>query len=165
MGVDYNAYIGPYVRATVEVQKKTIDRCEKHNFLAGMEFCPKCGTSKLTREQTYDADLTPPGWVECFPKGEIYNYLYSTSCMSSPDIFQKDGKSYRTYIYLPNRYRKELNIPELSGGRYSESEIPFEELDVPNILVKFNELYKEEIAYMKQWFQIEIKFGYIAYCS
>lgn len=161
MGVDHNAYIGPYLRATIEVKKQTIDKCKDHNVPPDAEFCPKCGTSKNDRIRIYDGENAPDYWEGNYSKGEFNDYFYSTSMISAPDI--ANGK--RTYIYLPNRYYKELNIPRIEGEKYSEEEVAFDELDIPEIMRKFNELFKDEIEYIKQWFEVEVKFGYVSYCS
>lgn len=99
MGVDHNAYIGPYLRVTATLETKTADYCDDHDRPADAEFCPKCGRSNKDRVRKYEDDGTPD----------------------------------------------ELNIPEITQ--------------------KFTELFKEEIDYLKQWFGVEVKFGYIAWCS
>jgi hypothetical protein len=38
-------------------------------------------------------------------------------------------------------------------------------LDVPATTEKFKELFAEELAYLKQWFEVEVKFGYVSWCS
>ena len=41
MGIDYNAYIGPYLKVKTEIKTQLYDPCENqgHNFLPNMEFC------------------------------------------------------------------------------------------------------------------------------
>lgn len=164
MGVDHNAYIGPYLRVTETVVKKKGDYCEDHN-RGDSPHCPQCGRSKTNRTFDYEENGAPDNWQEEYKKDGkdvcFYDYLCSTSFMSSPDII--GGK--RTYLYIPNRFYKELEIPRVEGGKYSEEEVPFDTLDVPGTLKKFESLFKDEIAYLKQWFEVEAKFGYIAYCS
>lgn len=160
MGVDHNAYIGPYVRVTETVEKKQGDYCEDHN-RGDSPHCPQCGRSKADRKYSYEDNGAPDDWEEEYSKGSFYDYLSSTSFMSSPDIIK--GK--RTYIYLPNLYYKELNIPKIEGGKYSEEEVPFDELDVAGTIKKFKTLFKDELAYLKKWFEVEVKFGYVSYCS
>jgi len=161
MGVDHNAYIGPYIRATETVKQKQIDYCSEHN-RGDATYCPKCGKSIKDRIYKFYGGEAPDGWEVDYKKGHFNDYLSSTSIMSRPNII--DGK--RTYIYLPNRYYDELGIPDIEGNvMYSESEVPFGELDVPGTIKKFEKLFKEEIAHLKQWFEIEVKFGYITWCS
>lgn len=160
MGVDHNAYIGPYLRVTETVEKRKIDRCEKHD-RGDSPYCPKCGRRTIDRYETIETNNAPDDWKEEYSKGCFYDYLTSTSFMSAPDIV--DGK--RTYLYIPNRHYDELDIPSIEGGKYSEEEVPFDELDVPGTIKKFELLFKDEIAYLRQWFEVEAKFGYISYCS
>ena len=165
MGVDHNAYIGPYLRVTETVTEQKQDKCADHDFPADASFCPKCGTKKNDRIRTFEASNVPDGWEEDYKKGDFHDYLVHTSFMSSPDIEEKDSKRTRTYLYMPNRYYDELKIPRVDGGKYSEEEVPFDDLDVPGITIKFLELFADEIEYLRQWFEVEVKFGYIGYCS
>lgn len=164
MGVDHNAYIGPYLRVTETVEKIKIDRCKDHQ-RGDAPYCPQCGKSAIDRYETIETNNAPDNWQEEYVKDgkevSFYDYLCSTSYMSAPDII--DGK--RTYLYTPNRFYDELNIPRIEGGKYSEEEVPFDELDIPGTLKKFKSLFKDEIEYLKQWFEVEVKFGYISYCS
>jgi hypothetical protein len=160
MGVDHNAYIGPYLRVTETVKKRQIDYCAEHN-RKDSAYCPKCGRSTKDRIYTHEGGDAPDNWEEDYKKGNFYDYLTSTSIMSGPDTIK--GK--KTYIYLPNRYYKELNIPSIEGGKYSEEEVPFDEMDVSGTIKKFKSLFKDEIEHLKQWFEVEVKFGYISYCS
>ncbi len=164
MGVDHNAYIGPYLRVTETVKKIKVDHCEKHN-RGDSAYCPKCGKSKKDRYETQEGNEAPDDWEYSYKKNgkevEMTDYLCSTSYMSAPDIVK--GK--RTYLYTPNRYYEELGIPSIDGGKYSEEEVDLEELDIKEMKKKFEELFKDEIAYLKQWFEVEVKFGYISYCS
>jgi len=68
-------------------------------------------------------------------------------------------------LHLPNRYYAEIGIPKIDGGKYSQEDIPFDDLNGPVITQRFLEKFKDEIAYLKQWFEVEVKFGYVAYCS
>ncbi len=169
MGVDHHVYIGPYLRVRTTVKQISVDRCADHNFPDDAGFCPKCGKSKRDRIQLIEKVDVPDYWEENYQKDgkktEFNDYLYSTSMMSPPDIKEKDGKRTRTYLYLPNRYYKELGLPHIEGGKYDEEEIPFDGLDIPGISDKFVELYKDEINYLIQWFEVEVSFGYISYCS
>jgi hypothetical protein len=160
MGVDHNAYIGPYLRVTQTVTKGQGDYCKDHN-RGDAAFCPQCGKSKKDRYYTFEDNGAPNNWQEEYEKGSFYDYLTSTSFMGSPDLV--DGK--RTHLYLPNRYYKELNIPSIDGGKYSKEEVPFDEIDVPGTLKTFKKLFKDEIAYLEKWFEVEVKFGYVSYCS
>ena len=160
MGVDHNAYIGPYLRVTMMVEKRKIDHCEKHN-RGDSAYCPKCGLSKKDRFEVQEGTNAPDDWEESYKKGDFNDFLTSTSFMSAPDIVK--GK--QTYIYLPNGCYGELGIPNIDGGKYSEEEVPFDELDVPGTIKKFKTLVKDEIKYLEQWFEVEVKFGYISYCS
>ena len=169
MGIDYNAYLGPYLRVKVEVKKVKVDCCEKHDVPPDAAFCPKCGTSKKDRITTQEQEV-PEHWAwEYKKKGksvELNDYLSSTSHMTNPPI-QKDGdKRYRVYLYIPNRYWDELNVPRLGSrsGDY-EDEIELENLDMGKAKKDFAKLFKEEIDYIKQWHEVEVKFGYISYCS
>lgn len=159
MGVDYNAYIGPYIRATHTVSEKRIDRCVGHDVPPDAVFCPQCGTRKANRFATVIESSAPKRWEEKYSKGEFCNFLHTTSCMSSPEIV--NGR--QTYLYLPNRHHNELGIPEIDCRK--EQEISFEEYDIGATIERFKELFKDEIAYMSQWFLVEVKFGYISYCS
>lgn len=161
MGVDHNAYIGPYLRVTEVVEKQKIDRCETHD-RGDSPYCPKCGRRIIDRYETIETNNAPDNWQEDYVKNGacFYDYLSSTSFISAPDVI--DGK--RTYLYLPNRYYKELKIPRIEGGMCSE-EVPFDELDVPGTIKKFKSLFKDEIKYLEQWFEVETKFGYVSYCS
>jgi hypothetical protein len=172
MSVDHNAYIGPYLRVTETLKKISIDDCAGHNFPEDASFCPKCGKSKKERIRIYLDNGTPDDWNIGYKRknekktsGGLHDYLCSTFIMSPPIIQKVDDKMIRTEFYLPNRYYEELGIPKIDGSRYSKEEIPFDELDVKGITQKFLELYVEEIAYLKQWFEVEVKFGYISYCS
>jgi hypothetical protein len=160
MGVDHNAYIGPYLRVTATMQKIEIDYCAEHD-RGDAAYCPKCGKSKKDRIYKTEGDNAPDDWESEYKKGDFHDYLTSTSFMGDPDTI--DGK--KTYIYLPNRYYDELKIPRIDGGKYSEEEVPFDELDVPGTIKKFKSLFKDEIEHLKQWFEVEVKFGYISYCS
>jgi hypothetical protein len=123
MGVDYNVYIGPYVRATHAIHKKQIDRCAEHNVPPGSAFCPQCGINQANRFKTVEEGSAPKNWKEKYPKGDFFNFLYTTSCMSDPPIIK--GK--QTYLYLPNRHRNELGVPKIDLQK--EQELPFEESD------------------------------------
>lgn len=163
MGVDHNGYIGPYVRVTATVMKRKVDYCESHN-RDNTTYCPTCGRGQNARFVTIDYEGAPDDWQENYKNGAngtFSDYLFSTSHMSPPDIV----KNKRIYLYLPNRYYDELNLPHIEGGKYSEEEVPFDDLNVQEITKKFKELYKDEIEYLKQWFDVEVKFGYIGYCS
>jgi len=164
MGVDHNAYIGPYLRVTETVKKVQIDHCKNHD-RGDATYCPECGLSKQQRRETQECSDAPDDWETEYKKNgkeaDFNDYLCSTSFMSSPDIIK--GK--RTYLYTPNRYYEELNIPDIDGDKYSEEEVPFDEIDVPGTIKKFKKLFKDEIAYLEQWFEVEVKFGYISYCS
>ena len=167
MRIDYNAYIGPYLKVKTEIKTQFYDPCENqgHNFLPSMEFCPQCGTSKKNRIREYTGTIAPPDWEEKFSKGLIYDYLHSTSVMGYPPTQEENGKKYRTYIYLPNRYYKELNIPRINDAR-EECELDFDfALNPTEMKEKFQELFSEEIAYMRQWFEVTVHFGYVSYCS
>jgi hypothetical protein len=165
VGVDHNAYIGPYLRVTEAVREERTDRCKDHNFPQDAAFCPKCGTQKANRFFTRVVNDAPDDWEQSFMKGgktcDFMDYLMSTSCMSPPDT--KNGK--RTYLYTPNCHYDQLKLPRIDGGKYSEEEVPFDKLDINGITQKFTELFAEEIAYLKQWFEVEVKFGYISWCS
>ena len=172
MGVGHNAYIGPYLRVTATIKDKIVDGCADHNFPDDAAYCPKCGKSRKDRMRKYEDDGTSDDWEQNYQRkgknktnGGFWDYLTSTSSMSVPDIEWGDGKKTRTYIYLPNRYYKEMGLPSIEGGKYSEEEVPFDELNIPEITQKFTEFFKEEIDYLKQWFGVEVKFGYIAWCS
>jgi hypothetical protein len=160
MGVDHNAYIGPYLRVTETVEKKEVDLCAEHN-RKDAPYCPECGRSKKDQIYTYDDNDAPNNWrvnyIKNGKKCEFYDYLTSTSVMSNPHIVK--GK--RTYIYLPNCYYEELEIPDID----SKEEVPFDDLDVQGITKKFCKLFKDEINYLEQWFEVEAKFGYVSWCS
>lgn len=164
MGVDHNAYIGPYLRVTETVKKIKVDHCEKHD-RGDAAYCPKCGKSKKDRYETQEGNEAPDNWEVNYKKNgkkvEFMDYLTNTSFMSNPDTVK--GK--RTYLYLPNRLYDELEIPSLEGGKYSEEEVDLEELDIKGMKAKFEELFADEIAYLRKWFVVEVKFGYISYCS
>ena len=114
-------------------------------------------TCKADRIYKFEGGDTPDGWEEEYTKGSFYNYFVIT--------YSYTVKNKRTYLYLPNCYEKELKIPHVEGGKYSEEEISFEEMDVTGITKKFETLFKDEIEYLKRWFTVEVKFGYIAWCS
>jgi hypothetical protein len=163
MGVDHSAYIGPYLRVTEKLEKKSEDLCADHNRPEDALFCPKCGRSTKDRIRTYDDGPAPRGWQEELPKDgkkvNLYDYLWP--CFTK-DV-NKPGTS--TAIYLPNRYYAEIGIPKIDGRKYSEEDVPFDDMNGPVITQKFLEKFKDEIAYLKQWFEVEVKFGYVAYCS
>ncbi len=165
MGVDHHAYIGPYVRVTQVVEKKTIDKCADHDFPADASFCPKCGRAKGIRLYTVEGINAPDDWEEDYKQGTFCDYLTSTSFMSPPDVEVVNGKRQRTHLYIPNRYFKELGLPHIDGGKYSEEEVPLDELDVREIVEKFKQLFADELGYLRQWFEVEVKFGYVGYCS
>lgn len=160
--VDHNAYIGPYLRVTETLEKRSEDSCADHNFPEDALFCPKCGKSKKDRIRTYNDGPAPRGWQEEYPLGgkEVNFYDYMWPCLT-----KQEKPSTSTAIYLPNRYYDELGIPKIDGGKYSEEEVPFDTLNPQEITQKFTEKFKNEIAYLKQWFEVEVKFGYVAYCS
>lgn len=164
MGVDHNAYIGPYVRVTETVQKKKGDKCEKHD-RGDAAYCPKCGASKKDRYYDYEDNGAPDGWESDYKKNgkkvEFWDYLSTTCCMSSPEVVK--GK--RTCLYVANRYHKELNIPDIDGGKYSEEEVPFDAMNVQATIDKFKLLFADELAYLEKWFEVEVKFGYVSWCS
>ena len=116
---------------------------------------------------TYSDDGAPEGWEQEYkkdgkkPPGGFWDYFSPTGTLGDSD--EKNGKV--TYIYLPNRYYEEMNIPSLEGGKYSEEEVPFDDLDIKGTTQKFLELFKDEIAHLKQWYEVEVKFGYIGWCS
>jgi hypothetical protein len=169
MGVDHHSYIGPYLRVTEITKKEKVDSCESHNFPVDASFCPKCGNSKQSRYKVIEINDAPDDWEEEYVKNGktccFWDYLTSTSVMSGPDVEEKNGKRIRTYIYLPNQYFDELDLPKIDGGKYSEEEVPFDKLDIPELTRKFTDLYTDEIVYLKQWFEVEVKFGYIGWCS
>lgn len=153
MGVDYNAYIGPYLRVMVPVQVVETDFCAEHN-RGDVAYCPKCGRSKNFRIGKSEVNQA---LIRQYKGGDFYDYFYSTSSGSQPPIIE--GK--RTHIYLPNKYWNELGIPRLS----SRKELPLDEMDIRGMVEKFETLFKDEIIYLKQWFGVEVKFGYVSYCS
>jgi hypothetical protein len=157
MGVDHNAYIGPYLRVTATMKKKKIDYCLQHE-RGNAEYCPQCGRSKNQRIHEYESDGAPDDWEEKYKKGNFNDYLTSTSVMSGPDTVK--GK--KTYIYLPNRYYEELHIPQIDGD---SEEVSFDTMDIPETISRFKALFKDEIKYLKQWFEVEVKFGYVSWCS
>jgi len=159
MSIEYNAYIGPYLRVTETVQEKKIDRCVEHN-RGDATYCPTCGRSKKNRIDTYEDNGAPDNWEENYKDGGFYDYLTLTSMSDQETV---NGK--KTYIYLPNRYYDKLGLPSIAGENYYEGEVVFDELDVPKITKKFNELFKDEMKYLKQWFEVEVKFGYVRWCS
>ena len=160
MGINHNVHIGPYLRVTATMEKKEIDYCTQHE-RGNADYCPKCGRSKKDRIYKHESDNAPDDWESKYKKGDFHDYLISTSFMSDPDTVK--GK--KTYIYLPNRHYEELNILNVDGGKYSEEEVSFDEIDVPGTIKKFKSLFKDEIEYLKQWFDVKVKFGYISYCS
>src|SRR5688572_11108568 len=107
MGIDYNAYLGPYLRVKVEVKQQKVDRCATHNFPADAAFCPKCGTAKKDRMSTEEVEQ-PPHWAEDYKKkgkrAELNDYICSTSHMSAPEIVKDGDKRVRIYLYTANRY-------------------------------------------------------------
>lgn len=165
MGVDHNAYIGPYITATIEVKSQKSDKCENHNFPKDADFCPKCGTPKNNRYYTREVSSVPSDFTEDYikknDKGQKINFFDLLFYTSDPEVVIKDGKRTKTYIYLPNRYYKELNIPDV----ISEGDMPFDNLDIEGGTKKFKNLFADEITYLKQWFLVEIKFGYVAWYS
>lgn len=48
MGVDYNAYLGPYLKVPVTPQYVRADRCG-HDVEASVKFCPTCGLAQAKR--------------------------------------------------------------------------------------------------------------------
>jgi len=169
MGVDHSAYIGPYVRVTEKVVQVKVDRCKGHDRPEDAPYCPKCGKSKSDRYTTTEQGPAPDGWEEDYKKGgknsNFWDFLSSTSIMSGPEVETRGKERVRTYIYLPNRYHKEMNLPDIVGGKYSEEEVPFDELDIKGTTEKFMELFADELTHLKQWFEVEIKFGYVSWCS
>ena len=162
MGVDHNGYIGPYVRVIENHKKSLKDACADHNFPEDAEYCPKCGKHKSHRMVEIVEGDAPKYWSgEYFKNGkkcEFWDYL--------SQAFSKNLKdNVSLSIYIPNRYWKELEIPRIEDGKYSEEEVSFEEFDMNWSIEKFKELFSDELTYISQWFKIEVKFGYIGYCS
>ena len=168
MGVDHNAYIGPYLRVTEVVTKQQYDRCADCNRPDDVAYCPKCGRSKKDRIYAFEGGAAPDDWEQDYEKdgkkSKGYSggglHLSSIDIMSPPNIEEKDGRRIRTYLYLPNGDFG-ADLPSIEG----EEEVPFDELDVSGITKKFTEFYKDEMKYIEQWFEVEVKFGYLGWCS
>lgn len=167
MGIDRNLYIGPYLRVREVVEQKTVDNCAGHNFPNDAIYCPQCGKHKNNRFVNFEKNNAPNYWQERFEKnGESVNfddYMVTTSCMADPTVEIIDGKRVKIYIYYPNRSHEELNLPRIQDN--DEQNIPFDGLDIQGTLKKFKEIFSDEIAFLKQWFEVEIKFGFLSWYS
>lgn len=158
MGISRNAYVGPYVTAKIAVELKQVDYCEDHNFSPNMQFCPTCGRNKNNRIVNREVSKTPEYWRCEYPKGDFSNFMCSTSIMT--DAPTVDG--FKTYVYLPNRYYDEIGIPSIEEG---ETVLDFGEMNSKEMLEKFKTLFADEIAYLSQWFEVKICFGFVSYYS
>ncbi len=173
MGFEHHAYIGPYLRVTETVQQVRQDQCVDHNRPDNAKFCPVCG--EANRYKVVEDNGAPDDWGYGYKRkseekptnGGLFDYLCttSTSCSCRPNLIDKDGKKVRTYLHVPNRFYEDLGIPQIKGGKYSEEEVAFEDLNVSDSKEKFAEIFQEEIEYLKQWFEVELKFGYISWNS
>jgi hypothetical protein len=163
MSVDHNGYIGPYIRVFETFEEKKVDYCATHNFPDTASFCPQCGSSKSQRYGNNRASVTAPDdWQGDYKKNseeaDFSDYLQQVMIIDT-------DKSTEISLFIPNGSYKELNIPRVDGGKYSIEEVPFDDLDIPGSIEKFKKLFADEIAYLEQWFKIEIKYGYLGYCS
>ncbi len=162
MSVDHNAYIGPYLRVIDTIKEKTVDTCIYHNFPVDALYCPACGQRRELRMKVCHSGNAPPYWEDNYVKdGKKVDFH---DCMFS--CLTKKGKENTSIsIYLPNTYFDEIGIPMIDGGKYAEEEVSFDDLNAQDMTQKFVEKFKDEIAYLRQWFVVEVKFGYVAYCS
>lgn len=166
MSIDNNSYIGPYLKVTVEIKTKLVDKCQDHDFPKNAKYCPVCGTPTLDRIVEIIEDGM--GW-EHEPTNRItlVDWFYTTSSVCPPETYKKGGKEYQDYIYLPNKHRKKMGLPEIADDRYGDDcEVPFDNLDIPGCLTKFKELFKKPISMLEERYcKVEIKYGYVSYCS
>lgn len=120
--VDKNTYVGPYIRATVEIDENGLEK--------GPDYW----------------DFSEP----------LRDNLYSTSIMSPPKIVNNK----RIYILLPNHSYAKIGIP---GPLDLIDEISIDDMNINEIKRKFEEVFEVEIEYIKKFFEIEVKFGFIYY--
>lgn len=164
MGISHNAYLGPYLFVTETVTEKVIDNCLDHNFPEDAAFCPKCGISKTRRFQTAFVGNAPKDWKYSYKKNGktciLCDYLHEVSGVR--DVISDGDKHIRTRIYLPNRYYDEIGIPKIDDDT---QELQLDGVDFGAMSDKFAKIFEDEIVYIQQFHEVEIRFGYISYYS
>lgn len=151
MGINYNNYIGPYLKTTSNIAQKEIDLCSNHNVPKDAIFCPKCG-----RENNFR--YTGVVVVIDEPEDLIENIHDDIYCVQSEDSILNGT---RTRLFLPNRYWDKLGVIEL----ITRQELSFDSIDIEKSKKMFLDLFDEHIKYLQQWSKVEVKYGYISYTN
>ena len=154
MSLDKYTYIGPYIVATVNTKEIESDLCATHNFPKDANFCPKCGRSKNQRYVKQTVSDTPDFWEEDYSKGHLDDFLIPNHHI------EYASKEKSVQFYFPNKFQNEISFID-SCDDYFKFEITPEKIQ--KSLDKFETLFKDEIEYMKQWFDIQIVYGVIKY--
>lgn len=163
MGIDVSKYLGPYVKVTTEVVKKEFDNCgdPKDCPSPKVGYCSQCGINTADRFKTRQVDDVEFDYYE-----ELDEALCSTSWMCPPDIYEKNGKKYRDYIFLPNKKRPGEPDRDFSEvGKYSDVVIDLESIDVNGEKSWMLSAYHEEIAKLKKAYgNVFIGWGFVQWC-
>ncbi len=123
MSVEFNIYLGPYIRATPKMKKQfRADRrcssgfCKVAARQAG-EFCPGCGKAMETYQR--DTGYMVPDYAGVDPHVEVDDALVSRF------FLQKSTNTSRVEIWLPNGSGPRNFLIE----SYTINEFPFEQVE------------------------------------
>lgn len=151
--LDRHVYLGPYVQVTQQVTEVSTDPCKEHTISLGANFCSTCGRSIVGRFTVERRIKAPAGWEENYPKGEFANFLCG--------VFVRQRSDEQMEVFLPNRHYTQLGLRDINDD--GDSTYPIDSASIPTTVQKFHDLFKDELAYLQQWFKVEVLFGVVTY--
>ena len=165
MGIDRNLYLGPYAKTTTEVVNKKEDRCGHLPENTKEKFCSECGTRMSERFYKHKGDVVEFCQEEAWKNPDA---LSTTSWVSPPNIYKKDKKEYRDYLWLPNARRP--GKPKREGvadiDRYDEVVVDIQNVDVKAEIEWFRTAYAPELQKLEEAFgNLTVGWGFIQWFS
>lgn len=151
MGVDYNVYVGPYIRLQNAKVNKTFSvrgckKCKTYVSNDDVNFCAKCGAPLENYNKKVEVDLF--GW-------ELTEQLDDNFYFSNPE----DARD----ILIPNNDEFGTNI----DVKCETKTIPLDEDFIKGSILEFKNQYEDELKTLDELApdQYEIEFGVVAYHS
>lgn len=157
MGIDYNAYLGPYVEVTTEIVRRDVDHCKKPDICPNSKqmFCPECGLEVSKRHTSEEREI-----VE-FDTSDLNDNLFNNAGMSYPPIYERNGRKFRNYCFMPNKkgYGRMLDNEE-------EQVVELNTLNLQSEVSGFVMEFQPQIKILeKAYGYCKLKWGLIRWCS
>lgn len=160
MGVDYNVYVGPYIEYRVQIITTLISPCTQEDCPKSQDpYCPQCGMSAEKQSKMLTVKREEP---EIYFWEEPFNERFYNPRSHSPLGAEEDEM--KTYQALPNIGNWGDNI----DPKYEEDIIEMQNLDIQEIVSRFEYEFEKELNILKEMCgieNVEVKYGVLVYMS